>query len=452
MIERAFATREGDDYVYTWEEAQVSIVIRAVRESHGEPYGEVTAYFLKADGGRGHICGPTRHSLVGSETRGKIAKLVFARFHDAGDQPDWERRAEQAFALTVEQLRAGEDAVVLGGDEPLPGPRQWLFEPVIALNETTMIYADGGAGKGYVALQLAAHLALGQDVAAGALKLCQPPGVTLYCDWETNQQAVSRRWRRITDGLAVTPRPTLVYLPMQRSLTQDADRLRRWTHESGASLVVIDSVGFAAEHDLTSSEAATRMFGVCSRLGVTVLLLHHMNKAVAGQKQGHGEAYGTIYFRNSARGSWEMRSDQVGPDDKIIAMYDQKGGEGAQRLRPVSFRLHFDGAEGPVTITRGDVRESVELNARRPLPERLVELLGKGARPLRDCLAELELPEERMPALQVAANRLMNRGRLVKLEGDLWGLAQDVPPVVQWHPRAEPPPSADDLGEPEIPF
>jgi hypothetical protein len=451
MIEVAKATREGDDYVYTWEEAQVCLVLRAVRESHGEPYAEVTAYWLREDGERKHLCGPTRHSIVGTaEPRGRRQaglRALSRRRHPGGlGAPG--RAGVRPHRGGDARGRARRAA---GGEAPPPPPREWLFKPLLGWREPTMVYADGDSGKSYFALAVAAHYALGRDLAGGLAKLEQPPGVTLYCDWETNQQAVGRRWRRIGEGLGVQPPPTLVYLPMERPLTQDADRLRRWVQESGAGLVVIDSIGFAAaEHELTSAEAAIKMFAIVSRLNVTVLLLHHMNKAVAGQRQGNGEAYGTVYFRNSARGSWEMRSDQVGQDDKLLALYDQKGGEGRKRLAPLSLRMHFEGEEGPVTVARADVRESPDLNARRPLGERLIDALRPGARALRDCLEELELGEDKLPSLQVTANRLLNKGRLVRVDGELWGLPADEPRVVQWRPREEGP-TVEQGGEGEPP-
>ena len=427
MIERAIPSREGDDYVWTWETLRLALTVAEVRESHGDVYAEVTAWDLGDDGERHHILGPVRQNLLGPRARTDLAKMLATRDTQERGMPAWERIVEQAFVLTLRAVRMGEPVIVLNGTvnqgEVLQA-RPYLVDPILAAGETTMLYADGAGGKSYLALFMALILGSGQPLAGGKIAPGQQERIrTLYLDWETNQRAVDRRWSRVCAGLGVE-RPPLHYLHMTRPLASEGPRIRKLVSETRADFVIVDSIGFASEADMNAAEAATRLFGVCNSLERTVLLLHHMSKDSARQGKGAAESYGTIYFKLATRNSWEMRSDEIGPDDKLLALWQRKTNEGPLRREPIGLRMHFEGDNGPVTLAAGDVRASPTLDERRPLGDRLKDLLSaQGALPITEILDGLGLEEDRRDYLKVLLNRLKNRGDVVQVAGDRWGRA-----------------------------
>lgn len=454
MTARTNDSREGDDYVYTWPDYRVVIVIGEVRDSHGEPYGECTIYYQDDDGQRVHVSGPTRHSLTGPRSRPDLSKLILGRF-DNVDETSWKNIIEQAFHLTVQQHRRGVPFISLDeGPDEMPH-RHFLLDPFLPRGETTMLYADGSSGKSYLAMFCALALLTGEPLADGRLTPGdQPPLDTLYLDWEAEPDMMKRRWMRACAGLAL-PRQPIWYDMPTRPLAQIVSQVRRNLDQmdarsvaagrGGVGLIVIDSVGMAIDAEATAAESATQLFTAARSMGRTVLLLHHMSKdSVKGK--GPQEGFGTIYFKLAARNTWEMRADDDtgSPDDKDLLIYQRKSNEGRLRREPLVLRMHFDGTEGPVTLHSARVEMASGLDRHRPLGNRLLDSLREGAKTLREVADELELEGKQFETLKVTANRLMKRGLILKLGDDQWGAVQ----LGGGFPAAEP----DDPMDKEVPW
>jgi hypothetical protein len=432
MTARANDSREGDDYVFTWPDYRIVIVIGEVRDSHGEPYGEVTVYYQDDDGARIHVTGPTRYNLTGPRSRPDMHKIVQGRF-DHVEAMDWQNIVEQAFHLTVQQFRRGNPYISLDdGPDEMPY-LHFLMDPLLPRGETVMLYADGSSGKSYLAMFCALGLLTRLPLADGRLVPGdQPPLDTLYLDWEGEQNQMRRRWMRACRGLGL-PRQPIFYDQPTRPLSQIVSQVRRNLVEmdakskaagrGGVGLVVIDSIGMAIEAEATAAEAATHLFTAARALGRTVLFLHHMSKdAVKGK--GPQEAYGTIYFKLAARNTWEMRADDPTLDDKEVGIWQRKTNEGALRREPLVLHMHFDGEHGPVTLTGGRISLASGVDTHRPLGNRLLDALRDGAKTLREVAEMLDLEERQFDTLKSAATRLNKRGLIIKLGEDKWGAVQ----------------------------
>src|SRR5215471_1654110 len=145
-------TREGDDYVWTWPDSGLVMVLAELREHREEMHGELTVYSTGADGERYHISGPTKQNLLSTQTRGSLAKALALRDDQSRKEDIWATWIEQAFVNTVRGYRLGEPMVVLNGTMAERQVRKFLVLPLLPLGESTMLYADGESGKGYMAL------------------------------------------------------------------------------------------------------------------------------------------------------------------------------------------------------------------------------------------------------------------------------------------------------------
>jgi hypothetical protein len=403
-------SREGDDYVYSWSNSDIVMVFTEPRESHGDLYSEITVYLSQDDGDRVHLLGPTRHNLLGPRARPEFAKLLALRAASswgADKEVDLDKMTEQAFAHTVLVFREGAPVARLSGPLPDSTRRTFLLDPLIPANETTMIYADGDSGKSYLALFCSLALGLGQPLAGGRLFAASEQRYdTLYLDWETKRDMVWRRWDRICRGAGLEHSlDTLSYQQPLRSLPSIGAEVRKRIHEAdqyakhegrvGLGLVVVDAISMAVGTDLLTADAATALFNTCNSFGCAVLLLHHMSKESIKQKGGGAEAYGTIFFRNATRNSWELRTDDYGVDDRILGLEHRKANEGPRRREPLVLHLHFDGTEGPVTLSGGRAPQGGNIDSRRNLGDRILDTLKGGAREIESIAEDLDMNTEK---------------------------------------------------------
>ncbi|HYS86324.1 MAG TPA: AAA family ATPase [Bradyrhizobium sp.] len=213
-------------------------------------------------------------------------------------------------------------------DDPLPHyVDRWIPE-----NQVTLLAGHGGGGKSYVALILAVCVALGLPFAGLVTKQAN----TLFYSAEDGEQVLRKRLSRICRALAIEVaslkgklhlldasdldpalhreqrvnggRPSLVFeTPM---LAAVADLVKRLD----AGLIVIDNASDAYDDD-EIMRARVRTFIRSLRLkiarpGRAVLLLAHVNKASAAQRQNAGsEDYsGSTQWHNGVRSRLSLTS------------------------------------------------------------------------------------------------------------------------------------------------
>lgn len=185
-----------------------------------------------------------------------------------------------------------------------PPPLRWLVHRFIPEGFVTVLAADGGTGKSYLALYLAACLALGRPF----LDIPITPSKVLYIDFELDVAEQMRRFWRVLEGMGVSvndPRleGRIFYHRPEGSLADPKthDEVVRIIEEHNIGFTVLDSLTIgSAGGDTTSSEDVIGIMQGFRRWG-TVLAIDHLSKGAARGNQSQATPFGSVFKRNIAR-------------------------------------------------------------------------------------------------------------------------------------------------------
>jgi hypothetical protein len=298
--------------------------------------------------------------------------------------------------------------------------RRYLVPKLLLAGETNLLYADGGHGKSWLALALAAAVSTGTALPGGLRPTATLP--VLLLDWESDQAEHADRLASYLEGLLgehVIPR--LYYRPMERALADEIATVRTEAARLKAGLVIVDSAAPACGSEPEGSDAAIRLMNALRGLApATRLVLAHVSKASA-ESRGLSRAFGSVFMTNLARNAWELRrAEEDGSTDLILAAFHRKSNAGPL-LPPLGFRLAF--ADGMTTLHAHDLREAPDLAARASLAYRIRAALAAGAQTAAILAETIEASED---SVARTLRRLTAKGVLVQL-GDrkpfTWGLA-----------------------------
>jgi hypothetical protein len=158
--------------------------------------------------------------------------------------------------------------------------------------------------------------------------------------------------------------------------------LRRWVAESGAKLVVLDSLmtiagGQISPKDAEFSLLIYRLNLLASELGLTVLCLHHVVKAAGGKQRTEitkEDIFGTAYVYNGsseAWGLWQSREDnQPEPVFNLRCLKSRSG------LVDQGTTYQFDGNDEDRRLSyRGMAGRTITLNQIKSTRDRVIALL-----------------------------------------------------------------------------
>ncbi len=365
MVAAPTFLRQGDAFCYSFPEIGelgTMIVLDQLREGRESLDAEVTVQtFLGVNG----TDKPGRIdwfslNLKAAQTRERAAKSLAA----ATQQPEaqWSEMLKYAVMRTVEEHRRGEPVVDLATTE-VSLDLEYLIYPTVIRGETNMVIADGKAGKSLYAL-LTAY--------AAARKIDLPGGIrpqkrikTLYLDWEASRGAHARRLEWICRGFGHNRADLagwLHYRRMWAPLSAEVARTKRDIHTLGTELVVIDSIGGAADDELKNTTAARLLFNAARSLESTILMVHHITKAEAASG-GPSTPLGSTYFKNYARSVDEIRSTKVGKSELGLSIWNRWSNDGEPRDLPIGWRLRFDQIAHQVLVSSLDVAETPALMA-----------------------------------------------------------------------------------------
>jgi AAA domain/Toprim-like len=400
---------EGENVLIRWPGSHpLEVLAVAPRESDDGVHAEVTVSLAGAVRSWGRL------NLVSTAMREGLVK----KLRETVPELPWRERLELACRLIVEQVRMGAPLVALR-PAPRPGDQRDLIEDVLPLGETSLIYADGDTGKGWVALLIAVALGTGQAVPH--LRPMRRGVTTAYLDWESTEEEVAARVHGIGRGLGVDlPPGSILYRPMYRALADEAPRLRADFARHGVSFVIVDSFGPAAGAEPESADSTIRaMNALRSFTDTTKLVLAHLSKAAADQPTGATRPYGSVFVRNLARSAWELRrAEETDSGELLVAAYHRKH-NGGRRAPAFGLRLRFE-PDGAVVVTGADLAEAPDLLARTSISKRVTVALAAGA------LTVAELAEHLSASVGRIVRRLRERGHVVPV-GDArphrWGLA-----------------------------
>ncbi len=269
-------------------------------------------------------------NVLSTSTRTALANALEKR--TPGHDMDWFDGLEWLCQNVIMAEETGEVVDEVGMDKPTAPGDRWCLEPLIMKGRPAMLFGPGGVGKSLIALTCGLSVAYGLEIIPGMIPATAAIGPVLYLDWETTKDVINDRIQSIAVGHEFTPKPkSIYYRRCVRPLANDAEELSALVADKGIVLVIVDSSAYAmgAQGEYgDANESILRMHEGLRIIGVTSLLVDHVNKTDAKAKGGAATPYGSAYKTNAARVSWEVRKEPS-VDGLRIALYHAKSNDTA---------------------------------------------------------------------------------------------------------------------------
>ena len=284
-----------------------------------------------------------RINITSPANRKSFAKALEDRDADV----DWDSVLEALCVAVLRRSREGAPAAKIEGNvDPVSVYTKWLVNPIIELNNPTLLYGKGSSGKSWLALYIAVLVDAG--ISTTGFSVEHRPGGVLILDWETSRLEVDARISMIRRGLGVTDPSHIWYKSMAAGLATDLETIKNLVVSKGISLVIIDSIGSACMGEPESAEVVLRMFAAVRSLGVSSLCIDHTNKEDA--------LFGSVYKFNASRQIFEMKKHQGSDEERITAALFHRKANNTRIIHDIGLVLSF--GEGDVRFAREDVRNT----------------------------------------------------------------------------------------------
>lgn len=225
---------------------------------------------------------------------------------------------------------------------------EYILDGIIEEGTLTVFYGDGGSGKTYTALSLAACISSGIPFLDRSTKKL----TTLYIDEEMGSRMLERRIRYVSAGLGIEAKDmNLFYISSEGFVFSDpkaALELRDMVRKLGIKFIVIDAMGDTMEGDENSKKDVQLYFNNLKGFredGISLFILHHTVKDLSNYR-------GSTAIRANADNLIKFNS--TSKTDKFVIEFD-KTRDG--KLRDIQgFKVWGDHNE--FTIELGDLTPS----------------------------------------------------------------------------------------------
>jgi hypothetical protein len=385
---REFTALGEQRYALRIEPFGITFDVDRLRRERGELVGElqvkVNGSFPMARTVDG-VLSMADFNLSGARSRSERAKLLSERSQQS--DLDWYGFLEEFCLKVLSTEREGSPASVLADValEKAEDTSSWIVKGLPILQHLPMIlHGDGGSGKSYISMLIAGTLAdKGFNV--------------LYADWEFDVVEHRRRLGRLFN-----PMPKgVIYVRCDKSMKDEADRLRRLVRLHEIQYFIGDSIAFACDSRPEEAEQAGIYFRALRELGVGSLNIAHMNKRDAEPGAGNdGRPFGSIFWYNGARSIWSVQAAEDNPPGELrIGLYHRKSNTGS-KLAPRAYTIHFEAHK--TWFEESKVADVDELAAKLPILERLRRVLAKGPLEMKQAADALGVT---MPVLRVTLTR-----------------------------------------------
>ena len=391
----------------------------------------------------GHPAGTAsldRINIISASAKQGLARDLARRF--PSDDVDWSGVIAQVCARATKKWQEGTPAGRLI-DVPFVEAGRFLVDPIIDAEGVTLLFADGGAGKSFLAMALAL------TVAGGVRPLGMLPekvGPVLYLDWEAEAHTQQARLFALNDGLAdfadESGLGNVIYTRMDQSLIQGAKGIRQEILRHGAIFVVVDSLGAARAADPADAASTIAMFNAMRSWQVPVLALDHVTKSsVEGpfaKESPPKHSLGTVTTRNRARMSWRLDHYEPADEDagydpvRKLRLTNVKANNArfAPRIGLLA-RFETDTDGGLLSVSYDTAPAATVLPAdsgQMSMPDRILAAVTAADRPLLVGAIIAEVNEDGGPVkpdatIRSSVNKLKRGGRLTELANGFYGLA-----------------------------
>ena len=260
MKETPTLNRMGETITLDFPEQMIHIQLDRWGDNRGDVTAEITV----------HVSAPglpidlhqSRVNLSSLGQREKLARILTGRYKG----PDWTEIVEQIARQALAVRREGDPAINLA-EQPADLRLAYRLESYVPEDGSTVLAADGGAGKSTLALFLCAAVGTGTPF----LGLATRAGRVAFLDYETSARQQARRLRLIACGLELSEIPPVIYRHLDVPLPQCAPELRRFFQTERIDFAVLDSLGLAGGSQ-PDAEPTLAVFRVINSLQRPVLV------------------------------------------------------------------------------------------------------------------------------------------------------------------------------------
>ncbi len=366
----------GNGYSVHWPDCNMRLLVEYItRQSQG-----IMAELTVLDGDK-TLCEGQRVNLNGDKSR--IGKKVH-EYDGRLKLPDWTRLIEATAVLVLRRFREGEPPHLLNADTPVE-LLSYQLSPLVFSRKVTILYGDGGLGKSSLALLLGMLVSTGETVAG----LSATRGRTLYLDYEDSIDVHARRRAAIALGHPNLKAAELIYQTHHEPIWNILPTLLRLVQLERIDFIILDSLAAATCGD-ASAEAAAKAFRALRMLNLGALVLAHIPKG--NEQQQEVGIYGSVFYKNFARSTWELRKEQeVGADESVLGLFNRKSN--LSRLHPpIGLRVRQNSTSTAMSFELCDLSQTLELEKGLPVASRIRNFLEKDggyytAREIADALA-----------------------------------------------------------------
>jgi len=298
-------------------------------------------------------------SLQGRDRLAARCKKLYAA-------PEWDTIIEEISTRGLNEFRRGDPTTYLEGTTT-DTVEEFLLNPLIYARHSTLLYGPGDSGKSFFCLYCACLLSVGGS--QNGLACSDWP--VLYLDWELAQEDMDRRVALIKAGHPELRAASIAYKRPVAPLVECLDEIRAAILETGARVLILDSLALAAGGELEKAETAIRFNQALRQLGLPSLIVGHTAKN-AEEKT----IYGSVFFFNLARSVFEIKKIQE-PDSGtfMFGLYHKKCNLGMLKS-PLGFQVTI--ARGACTVSPADLSEEPELRKGLHAPQLIAHALKKG--------------------------------------------------------------------------
>ena len=394
-------------YTFRWDDLKLSLKISRLRiHNDGRVTGEVLIT-TDAQNMSPVLYPQSQLNFSSPTTRQHLINILKAQY----PQWDWGQIIDQVSYKIQEMARAGEPVQELWTHNEVKAP-EFLLEPILIKGLPTVIFGEKGVLKSSLSLLFCACLILPwQDNPLG-LSAPVKSIKTLYLDWEADNDVIQWTAKKLQNGLGLPSFP-IYYRRCALPLADDIEQIQNHIVNTGAEVVIIDSLGAAAGGDeLGKSSPATSFYAALRRLNITSLIIGQTSKDTEAKKK---TIYGSTFFEYYARNIFELvKSDEVGDNEADVALFHRRFNLGGLR-KPLGFRMTFSDSEIKVESKPVSVREFIDKVSTQA---KLLELLKGGAMTVKEIMEELDIKQTNA---RMTISRLKEKRQIVKV-GEKWGL------------------------------
>lgn len=307
-------------------DVQIEFRLTHIKRSRGDLTGELSVSAnlkgVKTHKGVLHVA---RFNVLSSSSRSGLARTLEKRA--PGHDMDWFDGLEWLCQNVILSETKGEEIREVGLNPKADSSKQFLVRPLILKGRPSLLFGPGGVGKSLVALTCGLSVACGREIIPGI-----PPathGPVLYLDWETTADVINDRIQSIAKGHGFSP-SGMLYRRCVRPLADDAEELSVIVAERGVVLVIVDSAAYAmggAQEYGDANESVLRLHEALRLIGVSSLIVDHVNKTDAKSKGGTSTPYGCYAAETEILTKTGWKTHPRLKDDEAVAAFDPSTGQ-----------------------------------------------------------------------------------------------------------------------------